>query len=624
MRFGSDFIEKVRDASDIVDIVGQFTQLKPAGSNLTGLCPFPDHREKTPSFSVSQSKQVYYCFGCKKAGNVFTFIEQMNGMSFPETIEYLCRRAGIPLPQNQEEAGSSIHEDTRNSMLRINKFAAQLFHTCLSHTPEGHPVREYLKIRRFKSETIQTFQIGWAPDQWDYLLQALRSKNAPIETAAKLGLLKLRKDQSDYFDIFRNRLIFPIHSVAGEVIGFGGRSLGEEMPKYLNSSDSELFHKGRVFYGLNETAKHIRASDQAIVVEGYTDFLSLYQAGIQNVVATLGTALTADHAKLLRRYTQNIVVMFDGDRAGQTAAERSLPTLLAAGLFPRGLILPSEYDPDEFVSEFGPQKLRDLISKSPDLFSIILKKAMLGFDGSQTEKVKVMDRMKPAVEATADSRLRDLYTAELAEAIQVDKRWAAHTFHNKGVSPATAKAATVASVQQPGVNHPQSQSGSTPTAGGSAETNEVIDLKGAPRAEVELLNLALMQAEYLQELIESGIVDAFHHKGTQALLRRMMDLYGQKRIAFDKMASLLSGQVRPAAMLSLHMEKPLADMTREGAKKLISDCSRKVRESKLRAQQKQIASHLKGLEAHDQINQLEQIMNIQKHRRSLKEDSELN
>lgn len=623
MKFDSDFIERVRDANDIVDIIGQFTQLKPSGANMNGLCPFPDHREKSPSFSVSQSKQVYYCFGCKKAGNIYSFVEQIQGLSFPEAVEYLANRAGIPIPKDSRENSPQRNaNDVKKKMqLRIAELASQLFHASLKNAPASHSIHSYIQGRGLKPETIEKFRIGYTPDSWDQLTRVFETKGVPLERAAEIGLVKMRaKGQAGYFDIFRNRLMFPIWSVSGQVIGFGGRALSNDPPKYLNSPDAEIFHKGHVFYGLHETAKFIRAQDQAIVVEGYMDFLALYQAGFQNVVATLGTALTADHARLLKRYTKNVVVLFDGDEAGQAAAERSAPILLSHGLYPRALVLPERQDPDEFLQSSGVEALSGLLKAAPELFSVLIQRRLKGHQGTNSEKVALLDVFAPLIVSSPDERLRDLYTLELAEWLGLERGW---------VQAAIKKGATGSGSKSVPRNETRSQPPAPVTARvreqeNDGETGSLIVIGNPPRAELELLNLALMQKEYLDEILASNIVSHFHDQGIKDIFALIERHYRQMPTDFDNLTGFLSSRVKPPSTVSLHLDKPFSEISREGAKKLILDCSRKIREAFLRVKHKEIASHLRGLRSADQMDQLEQIMNIQRDRHALKNDPEPN
>ena len=345
MKWSVDTINKIREAHDIVDWIGRDTVLKAqSGGQYSGLCPFPDHKEKTPSFSVSASKQVYHCFGCQKGGDIFTYFRDQKGMGFYETVKYLAHQAGIALQVVKE---NSTPPEERNLLLQINESAARFFHETLLKTSAHHPTRQYLKKRGYSEEMIQKFRLGYAPSEGG--LTPLLTQNRR-ELALKLGLFS--KNKRGYFEMFRNRLMFPILSPMNQVLGFGGRTLGSAQPKYINSRDSDCFQKGRIFYGLGEAVSHIRQKGYILVVEGYTDFLTLFQNGFQNVVATLGVALTSHHARLLKRYTDKVVLFFDGDSAGEQAAIRSLPLLLSEGLRVQRAEL-NGMDPDECLQIKG-------------------------------------------------------------------------------------------------------------------------------------------------------------------------------------------------------------------------------------------------------------------------------
>jgi DNA primase len=328
MKFSQEFIERVSEANNIVDIISQYTQLKPAGGGFMGRCPFPDHPEKTPSFSVSELKQVYHCFGCHKKETYFHFFRTIMACHFAKALNtsltapaFRCHRS------TRRPRTNKIYLHKKKRLLsQANRLALQYYRENFRNLPAQHPAKIYVQKRGLKSETLETFQVGYANEEWDGLVLYLEKNKVSMQIAEEARLIKARTGgKSGYFDLFRERLIFPIFSAMNEPIAFGGRILVNGEPKYLNSPETALFHKGRVLYGLSETAKFIRTEDQAIVVEGYMDLVSLYQNQIQNVVATMGTALTMDHGKMLSRMTQNVVVLFDGDQAGQTAAERSLP-----------------------------------------------------------------------------------------------------------------------------------------------------------------------------------------------------------------------------------------------------------------------------------------------------------
>ena len=617
MRFSQDFIEKVRDANNLVDLVSRYTQLNRAGGRFTGLCPFPDHREKTPSFSVNDTQQLYYCFGCKKGGNIFKFVESMMGMNFPESVEWLARQAGIPVPQEMYQRSEKVvaHEKERKLMADINEFAAKVFESELSRSAESSPVREYLRRRGLTAEIIKTFRLGYAPNEWEKLSQLLKARKAPLAVAEKLGLVRERSQgRSGFYDLFRERLMFPIFAIDGRCIGFGGRVIGDGELKYLNSPESALFHKGQILYGLSETAKFIRAEDSVIVVEGYMDLLALYQAGIKNVVAPLGTALTEDHAKLLKRFTKNVVVLFDGDKAGREAAERSLPILLKAGLHPRGLNLPDKTDPDDFVRQFGAEKMKQKIAEAPELFIQVLDQQVQGFRGTSAEKVTLIDKMAPVFSVVPDARLRDLYVEEMASRLAVEMDWlqkalaqgrAEDRISTRVLVPEKASEEVAQDLEQP--------------------DQSMIQLGGKrPKAEEMLVNLALMKVEYLLRIEELGVADQFTHPGLQEVLKRAVRKHRQMPNEFDKLPALLVSQVDSPEVLFIREEPHLANLNSEGARKLIADCNRKVQDAFLKAQSRQKSAVLRGRPASEQLEILEQIMNIHRDRRDLKKERDPN
>lgn len=616
--FSEDFIEKVRDASDLVDIIGQDTQLKGSGGSgtqLMGICPFPDHAEKTPSFSVNASKQVYHCFGCQKGGNIFHYLRDMKGMSFPEAIEYLAHKAGIPIPKDQKPKSETDQQKEKRDLLhRINHLAARFFHENLKSLPETHPAKQYLKGRGFSDEIIQEFLIGYAPDTWDALKNLLTEKRIPLALAEEVGLVKAKKGGDGYFDIFRNRLMFPIVSHRDQFVGFGGRVINkEDQPKYLNSPDSEIFHKGSLFYGLRDSAKYIRSEDHVVVVEGYTDYLALYQAGIRAVVATLGTALTDRHAKMLKRYTKNVFVLFDGDEAGQNAAARSLKILLQEGVYPKGLTLKEGKDPDEFVKAFGANELRRELSQAPDLYELVLTRWMTGFQGAPSEKIQIMDKLMPVLLSIPDRRLQQLYTQMTAQWLSVGQDWVAQALkEGRAAMP-----------------EPRPNSGNEDKKHElfqDVKTSELtwvetqITLKGAAKAEIELINVALLNERYFKWVLEMKASEEVLHEGVRQVLQIMTDRYGQMPNKFDSLTAYLQTRVEPHEYVARHLKKPLSDLDPEGAKKLIQDCIKRLKADRLRQKQRELAHKLQSTQGFGSPEELEQIMNIHRDRHLLKKN----
>ncbi len=543
MRFPQEFIEKVIESSNLVDIISQFTQLKRSGSGLMGRCPFPSHAERTASFSVSDTKQVYHCFGCGKSGNVFSFLRDYQGMSFPEAVEYLADRASIALPapasqasQDQEE----IKKDKRKQIQQANRWALTFFKETLQKLPPHHQVRDYLKKRSLDHSLIETFHIGYAPTDWDGLVQYLSSKGISMKTAEEAQLIK-PKQGGGYFDLFRDRLMFPIFNHLGEPIAFGGRIIFDGQPKYLNSPETPVFSKSKTLYALNETAKYIRSEDLVIIVEGYMDAVALYQAGVKNIVAIMGTAMTADHCKMIKRMTPHVLMLLDGDSAGRAAAERSLPILLSQGLYPRGLILPDEQDPDDFVKAHGAQTLHAEIKKSQDLFRIVLEQWMVNYKGEAQQKVQLADRVRPLFAQIADDRLKKLYVQEMAALMQVGIPWLVEALGGRTQLLKRPQAVGEISSRQPG-NLASSGDEAKAMPEILVEKSE-IELKSATHLDKMLLSLSIKSRANFQIFLDSKAENFMTHPGVRSVFKIAEDLYRQVPDKFDKLLSLLVTKV---------------------------------------------------------------------------------
>jgi DNA primase len=610
MRFPPEFIERVTEANNIVDIISQHTQLKPVGGGMMGRCPFPDHPEKTPSFSVSEVKQVYNCFGCHKKGNIFKFLQDYNGMSFPEAVEYLAGRAHISMPE--VSSGDQVKQDAyaqkKKQLASVNRYANEYFFEQFKKLPEDHPVKQYTAKRGLTPETIETFKIGYSTEEWDGMVKFFESKAIPLPLAEEARLIKARSGgKTGYFDIFRERLMFPIFSTMGEPIAFGGRIILQGEPKYLNSPETLVFHKGRVLYGLNHTAKFIRAQDQVIIVEGYMDLVSLYQAGLQNVVATMGTALTADHGKLISRITKNVVVLFDGDSAGQEASERSLPILLAANLHPRGLTLPDGQDPDDFVKTHGAKALQDLVNNADDLLGLVLTGWMKGYKGDASEKVGLADKLIPVFNSIQDVRLRQLYLKAVADRMRVDEKWLAQALTVKKAGPAPPAIMISQSKPMPEVQTPSQK---------VEESVVKISLKGMSRAETLLLGLVFKNRAHWTKLNESGVQQFLGHQGLKSLLEKAASIDRQAPEKFDKLTSLLSMEVdQPEHLFASGI---LDDSVSDEEVKLLQDCLLRIHDQFLKNEADRLTQEMKNTKDPEK---LQRFMEIQKERMALKAES---
>lgn len=358
-----DKIEEIREATDLVALVSQYVSLKRRGQNHFGLCPF--HEEKTPSFSVHADRQIFRCFGCGKGGNAFGFLMEIEKLSFPEAVRLLADRAGILLPLESERDDKAASE--AELLAKANALACDFFHQQLqSKTTEGaKEAREHLKALGYGSDVVNRYKIGYAPSGWDALTNHARSKGFETGILVRAGLLKEGREAGKPYDAFRHRLMFPIRNLSGRVVAFGGRRLSdEESAKYINSPESAIYHKGKVLFGLWEARNAIRKSNRALLVEGYTDLITPTAAGVENAVASLGTSLTNEQAKLLGRFAAEVFILYDGDEAGRNAARRAVDVLLAAGLSPHVVLLPEDQDPDSIVRSEGVEVLWERVNNA--------------------------------------------------------------------------------------------------------------------------------------------------------------------------------------------------------------------------------------------------------------------
>ncbi len=350
MRYPQTFIDDLKRQTDIVRVIQDYVQLKKKGANWMACCPF--HKEKTPSFSVSPTKEIFYCFGCHKGGSVFNFVMEIERASFPEAIKIVADKIGMPLPKLVDDSRYEAKKAESDQVIELNKWALEWWEKQLESSAEGKIARDYLKQREINDDTRATFRLAYAPDSWDALSVYLRQKGATQEQIDKSGLV-VKKEEGGSYDRFRGRLIFPVFDIQGRPIAFGARTLTNEDAKYINSPETAAYVKGRNLFGLNLTRDEIRRQGFAILVEGFLDLIVPYQLGVRNVVASLGTALTADQVKLLGRFARKVVVNYDGDPAGVQAAKKAIAMLLEEDLEVKVLVLPDNSDPDEFIRKFG-------------------------------------------------------------------------------------------------------------------------------------------------------------------------------------------------------------------------------------------------------------------------------
>ncbi len=415
-----DFVEQVKSSVDIVSVVGEYVRLRRQGSSgrYVGLCPF--HSEKTPSFHVDGSKQAFYCFGCQKGGDVFNFVMEIEALTFFEALRSIAERHGIPMPRR---ASYSDEETKRKSWLyQMHEIAARVFRNHLL-SAAGAEARAYLERRGVSAETAEEFGLGLSDRSGQTLVRRFEQEGIPLEVMEASGLVLKRQDGSGYYDRFRGRLMFPIHSESGKIIAFGGRALApEDEPKYLNSPETPLYRKSYVLYNLNRAKTEIRKRDRAILVEGYMDVIGVYAAGVKEVVASCGTALRETQVQALRRHSDKIVVNFDPDAAGESAAERSIQMLLDEGMHVRVLPLEGGLDPDEFIQKHGPEKYREAADSAAGYFFWLAERMRKRFGTLTAEqRMESLKAMLPAIDRIPNRIERAAVTNEIAEFLRVDR-----------------------------------------------------------------------------------------------------------------------------------------------------------------------------------------------------------
>jgi DNA primase len=413
-----EVVEQIRQAASIVEVASQYTTLKRRGSKHVGLCPF--HAEKTPSFTVDEDKQLYHCFGCNAGGDVFSLVMDKEQISFPEALKYLADKYHVQLPK--KPGYSPQAQKLEEQVLEIHERALAFFRRSLTGTPEGARALAYLKKRGLGDETVQTFQLGYAPNAWDALITHFKAWKTPPALLEKAGLALPGKKPGEYYDRFRGRAIFPIFNASGKTVAFGGRALFDQDPKYLNSPDTPIYTKGKLLYGLNFSKDALRETGEAVLVEGYTDYIAVFQAGLTNVVASLGTALTLPQLGLIERFAGRVVINYDGDAAGRQAAQRAVTLCFEKGLPSRVLVLPDGLDPDGAMKALGPDRYRELLARAVPGFRYFVGGLTRGKDmGVPEEKARVVKQVLEEIARVPDPVMRGDYIKQTAELLAVDE-----------------------------------------------------------------------------------------------------------------------------------------------------------------------------------------------------------
>ncbi|MGE4544441.1 MAG: DNA primase [Pedobacter sp.] len=420
-RIGEDKVEQIRARADIVEVISSYVNLKRAGRNHVGLCPF--HAEKTPSFNVNADRQIYHCFGCEVGGDVFAFLMNMEGLSFPEAVRRLGERYGIEVEEETVTPEEEQRREERERLLRVTEVACEFYHRLLVEDPVGRPARSYLRQRGFDGELARQFKLGWAPAAWEALAKHLQEKGFDPKWARdRLGLVRASNEGRGDYDLFRRRLLFPILDERGRPVAFGGRILEGDGPKYINSPESPIYHKGRVLYGLYQARDAMRHKGEAIVVEGYFDQLALYRAGFHNTVATCGTALTPDHVRLLKRFSDRVLLLFDQDSAGHKATFRAMEVLLPEGLQVSVVTLEPGEDPDSFLRNHDAQQMQQRLEAARSVVEVFIEQTLAEHGEDIEGRARAVEKILVKLQLLPGDIQRDLYLKDLAVRTGLDEQ----------------------------------------------------------------------------------------------------------------------------------------------------------------------------------------------------------
>lgn len=423
-----DTVGQIRQVANIVDIASQYTTIHKRGNKFVGFCPF--HSEKNPSFTLDEEKQLFHCFGCGAGGDIFTLLMEKENISFPEAVRYLAQKYNIPLPQRK--GVSPQFKKLEEKLFKINHDALAFFKKNLFNTEEGQKAREYLHQRNIPDSSIQELKIGYALNSWNSLLSYFRERKVPDKLVEKAGLVIPRKKKEGYYDRFRGRIIFPIFTLTGKVVGFGGRTALDAEPKYLNSPETPVYNKRKLLYGLNFCKQSIREKGEVILVEGYTDFLSLYAAGITNIAASLGTSLTSDQVSLAKRFAPRMIVSYDPDEAGKKAALRAISLCFEKAVQIKIMNLPAGLDPDSYIQKNSPEEFQKLAQKGlSGLDYLIQAYKREGNTRIPEEKSKIIRNVMAEVSKIPDSIIRSEYLKQTAEHFSVEEEALRSLIQNK-------------------------------------------------------------------------------------------------------------------------------------------------------------------------------------------------
>ena len=586
-------VSEIRDRSSILEVVSDYVTLKKTGKNYKGLCPF--HSEKTPSFMVNEEKQIFHCFGCGEGGDAFTFLMKVGHFSFPQAVEELAKRYGVQLPSRELSATQNKEMAKREALFHINQIASEYFHDLLTKRREGEEGRKYLSQRGISQEVIVEHRLGTSTDRWDGLVQYLQEKKVSLELAWELGLI-FPKKREGWYDAFRGRILFPIFDLHQRIVGFGGREIKEGQPKYLNSPESSIYHKGEVLYGLQVAKRYATDKDCVVIVEGYFDLLTLHQYGLKHSVATLGTALTPQHIRTLKRYTKNLITLFDADPAGIQATLRSLPLFLEEEVVGKTIVLPKGEDPDGFLRKGNLEDFGKRVEGAISLVDFFFERLMKTHDLKSIEgKVRVAKEGMVLLGKIPDKIRRDFYIKALAERLDVKESFLYEMLRSSPKEPSKA---------------------------GEDLKKSSLE-KTFPKSEEMVVRLMVHHPELITTLSEEGIFKEFENPILQKMAEALEDLYQKKgRIDLPEALSNFDEDLKGRLCEFAFQESGLEGGDRG---KILQDCVQKIREKRLKREKGELLKRIKEAEKEQEgkklVPLLKERQELVKRERGLQKDS---
>ena len=574
--FSEPQVSEIRDRSSILEVVSDYVNLKKIGRYHKGLCPF--HSEKTPSFMVNEEKQIFHCFGCGTGGDVFAFLMKIGSFSFPQALEELAKRYGIALPRQEPSPREKKEMAKKEIFFKINQTAMEYFCQVLTLQKEGEEGRKYLAQREMKQEVIEEYRLGYAPDRWDGLVQHLREKKVPLEMAWELGLIHPKKKEG-WYDVFRGRILFPVLDLHHRVVGFGGRLIKEGQPKYLNSPESVIYRKGEILYGLPAARPSVSEKDCVIIVEGYFDLLTLHQSGVKQSVATQGTALTPHHIRTLKRYTQNVITLFDGDTAGIKATLRSLPLFLEEEVAARTIALPQGEDPDGYLRKGNLKAFEKKLTEAAPLIDFFFESLMKTQDIRSIDgKIRIAREGMALVSRIPDRIRRDFYVKALAGRLDIEESMLHEMLH-----PAQ---------------------GERPKGEGNLKREPLG--KGFPKSEEMIVRLMVHSPELIRTVSQEGIVELFESPILQRIAGELEEVYEKKgKLDVRDPLGSMPEDLQPELSRMAFQEKGLGDGPRE---KMLQDCIQKIRQRRLKQDKTELLKKMREAEREERGKGLETLL----------------